>query len=119
MAAVPLSNYLVYSSVAKENVGRPVYIDPSLLATFTECVDPTCEIGRKLALQIQQDLSRLLEMPLSFTLILVVSIREVSACFIAFCRPNAVKTVGGQESISMISSGFRIILQVPVLDFSI
>jgi hypothetical protein len=57
MAAVPLSNYLVYSSVAKENVGRPVYIDPSLLATFTECVDPTCEIGRKLALQIQQDLS--------------------------------------------------------------
>ncbi len=57
MAAVPLSNYLVYSSMAKENVGRPVYIDPSLLATFTECVDPTCEIGRKLALQIQQDLS--------------------------------------------------------------
>ena len=57
MAAVPLSNYLVYSSMAKENVGRPVYIDPSLLATFTECIDPTCEIGRKLALQIQQDLS--------------------------------------------------------------
>ncbi len=57
MAAIPLSNYLVYSSMAKENVGRPVYIDPSLLATFTECIDPTCEIGRKLALQIQQDLS--------------------------------------------------------------
>ena len=57
MAAVPLSNYLVYSSAAKENVGRPVYIDPSLLATFTECVDPTCEVGRNVAIQIQQQLS--------------------------------------------------------------
>ncbi len=57
MAAVPLSNYLVYSSEAKEGVGRAVYIDPSLIATFTECVDPTCEVGRNVAIQIQQQLS--------------------------------------------------------------
>jgi hypothetical protein len=57
MADVPLSNYLVYSSEAKEGVGRAVYIDPSLIATFTECVDPTCEVGRNVAIQIQQQLS--------------------------------------------------------------
>lgn len=57
MADVPLSNYLVYSSEAKEGVGRAVYIDPSLIATFTECVDPTCEVGRNVAVQIQQQLS--------------------------------------------------------------
>ena len=68
---------------------------------------------------VVSNLARLLEMRLSSTLILVVSIRDVSGCFIAFYRPKVLKTAGALEYISMILSVFRITLKLLVPDFSI
>ena len=54
MAATPLNEYLVY---LPGRDGRQVYIDPSLVPVFTECVNPTNDAGRKIANDIQHKLS--------------------------------------------------------------
>ena len=54
MAATPLNEYLVY---LPNKDGRKVYIDPSLVPVFTECVDPTNAAGKKIANDIQSKLS--------------------------------------------------------------
>ena len=54
MTATPLTDYLIYMP---KQEGRKVYIDPSLVPVFTECVDPTNDAGRKIANDIQSKLS--------------------------------------------------------------
>ncbi|MEK9712694.1 MAG: hypothetical protein VW258_09010 [Thalassolituus sp.] len=54
MAATSLAEYLIYIPADE---GRKVYIDPSLIPTFTECVDPTTDAGRKIANDIHHKLS--------------------------------------------------------------
>ncbi|SIS99574.1 MAG: hypothetical protein C9355_07930 [Thalassolituus maritimus] len=54
MAATPLNEYLVY---LPNRDGRKIYIDPSLVPVFTECVDPTNAAGKKIANDIQSKLS--------------------------------------------------------------
>ncbi|WP_369984968.1 hypothetical protein [Thalassolituus sp.] len=54
MAATPLNEYLVY---LPSRDGRQVYIDPSLVPVFTECVNPTNDAGRKIANDIHHKLS--------------------------------------------------------------
>ncbi len=48
------SSFLIY---IPSDIGRKVYIDPELIVTFTEYVDPSKDSGKKIANDIQQSLS--------------------------------------------------------------
>lgn len=50
-------NYASFLPYTRNDSGRRVYIDPSLIVEFNECIDPSTDSGRAIANQIQADLS--------------------------------------------------------------